>query len=520
MLICQTVTLEIRTQIADLPTARAMWEYLEHRYCGSSQAQLYTFYQALSSLQQGEDTVDQFYSRYCALWRQIDALTPSYCTTHAAQIFTCSESCSRRRQRDETRRMYEFIMRLRPEFESTRAQLLHAPSAYSLDEAFTFVRAEETRLRGSFTRGGSALVVPRLASTSPASSSTRSLPSPPVSSRPSPRPKRQVTCYYCGIPGHLERDCRKKQRGLPHIAPHGTSSPAPPILPLPYSPQVHSVQTSPTPSPTLLSAADQQLLAMFRQFQQSHLTDSTSSSTGHARSAQVPSSAPGSSYPLWLLDSGASLHMTPDATHLHQSRPPLLTTRVRTADGTLLSVSSTGHFSSSAFSVPSVSHVPRLSMNLMSVSQLTDHNCQVIFYRTSCRVQDHSGMVIGAGRRHNGVYVLDSLHLPSSTRLVHQCHAAILSHHMWHHRLGHLCPTRMSSLVRLGVLGAVSPSSDVVCLGCKLGKQLQRPYPLSVSQTTAPFELIHSDVWGPAPFVSKGGNRYYVIFIDDYTRFT
>lgn len=84
MSICQTVTLEIRTQITDLPTTHAMWEYLERRYCGSSQPQLYILYQVLTTLQQGEDTVDQFYNRYCALWRQIDALTPPYCVVHVA----------------------------------------------------------------------------------------------------------------------------------------------------------------------------------------------------------------------------------------------------------------------------------------------------------------------------------------------------------------------------------------------------------------------------------------------------
>jgi hypothetical protein len=79
----------------------------------------------------------------------------------------------------------------------------------------------------------------------------------------------------------------------------------------------------------------------------------------------------------------------------------------------------------------------------------------------------------------------------------------------------------LSALLRRGLLGSISGRESLDhCQSCQLEKQVQLPYPSSESVSPRPFDLVHLDVWGLAPFVSKGGHNYYIIFIDDFSHHT
>ena len=46
------------------------------------------------------------------------------------------------------------------------------------------------------------------------------------------------------------------------------------------------------------------------------------------------------------------------------------------------------------------------------------------------------------------------------------------------------------------------------------------PFNNSNSFSYAPFDLIHSEIWGFAPIPTEGGSRYFVIFVNDFSRYT
>jgi hypothetical protein len=88
----------------------------------------------------------------------------------------------------------------------------------------------------------------------------------------------------------------------------------------------------------------------------------------------------------WILDSGASFHMTSDRTCLSAICPSPIPLIVQTTNGSSLLIVGHGTLSSSSFHVPSVCYVPKLTMQLFSAGQLTDHGCRVILDSNSCCV--------------------------------------------------------------------------------------------------------------------------------------
>ena len=55
---------------------------------------------------------------------------------------------------------------------------------------------------------------------------------------------------------------------------------------------------------------------------------------------------------------------------------------------------------------------------------------------------------------------------------------------------------------------------------CQLGKQPAFPFNNSESISNSIFKLIHSDVWRPSLVVSIGGSQYFVVFVDDHSRYS
>jgi hypothetical protein len=168
-------------------------------------------------------------------------------------------------------------------------------------------------------------------------------------------------------------------------------------------------------------------------------------------------------------------------------------------------------------------------MQLMFARQIASHGCRVILDLDVYYIQDHrTGHLVGTGpRRHNSqrLWELDWLHLPfaaSASPVSSDCATSSMSSFaQWHHHLDHLSGPRLSALLHRGLLGSVSGRESLDhCQDCRLGKQVQLPYPSSETVSQRPFDLVHSDVWGPAPFVSKGAHKYYIIFIDDFSRHT
>ena len=94
---------------------------------------------------------------------------------------------------------------------------------------------------------------------------------------------------------------------------------------------------------------------------------------------------------------------------------------------------------------------------------------------------------------------------------------------LWNQRLEHPCSKLLqSALSSFNNTIKIYVNNDICsqCTYCISAKMHKFPFPKHVMSSTFPLQLVHSDVWGLAPVTSMLGYRFYVIFVDDFTRFT
>ena len=116
--------------------------------------------------------------------------------------------------------------------------------------------------------------------------------------------------------------------------------------------------------------------------------------------------------------------------------------------------------------------------------------------------------------------VKDGLYLLNQAQQPHVNLEEKTSLNQWHHRHGHPNMRILHKIISLHGLPTLSSNKNLVCDACSSSKSHRLPYSYSTHQTSKPLEIIHSDLWGPSPVISHTGNRYYVIFVDDFIRYT
>ncbi|CAI7919993.1 unnamed protein product [Closterium sp. NIES-53] len=69
-------------------------------------------------------------------------------------------------------------------------------------------------------------------------------------------------------------------------------------------------------------------------------------------------------------------------------------------------------------------------------------------------------------------------------------------------------------------LPPLPPSPAPPCIPCVEGRQRTAPHSSSFPPIEAPLQTLHLDEWGPARVSGQGRERYFLLVVDDYTRYT
>ncbi|CAI7748898.1 unnamed protein product [Closterium sp. NIES-54] len=263
--------------------------------------------------------------------------------------------------------------------------------------------------------------------------------------------------------------------------------------------------------------------------------------------------APTEALHTFTLDSGASRSFFHDSTTLTPLSRPVAVSLADPSGGPVLANSSTVlPCPATPSGLLSGLHLPSFSMNLVSGADLQDASVdhfapggQRVTHSTCSRTGRHlatftrlpgsslytlttsSPPVSASGQVATSSQVFAAASRSSPASAPCSCHP--LSHEtlLWQHRLGHPSLPRLQGMASRTLVSGLPRSLPPLplgpaptCVPCVEGRQHAAPHSSSFPPTEAPLQTLHMDVWGPARVRGQGHERYFLLVVDDYSRYT
>ena len=222
------------------------------------------------------------------------------------------------------------------------------------------------------------------------------------------------------------------------------------------------------------------------------------------------------------MDTGATSHMTSStgnlSSYFNLSNHP--NHNIVVGNGHTIPIlgydQSTLSSSCQSLSLKNVLHAPKLIKNLISVRKFTTDNfVSVKFDPFGFSMKDYlTGRPIMRCNSQGDLYPYSSSH---NNQAIPSTFAAVTPK-LWHDRLGHPGSSILDVLRKNKSIDCSKHSSSSICGSCVLGKHIKLPFVPSILSTSFPFDILHSDLWS-SPVLSSTGHNYYVLFLDDYSKY-
>ena len=165
-----------------------------------------------------------------------------------------------------------------------------------------------------------------------------------------------------------------------------------------------------------------------------------------------------------------------------------------------------------------VLHVPDVRKNLVTGSLLSKNGFKLVFVSDKF-VLSKNEMYVGKGYLSDGLFKLNVMTIVTKDDLNKVASSYVLeSSNIWHARIGHVNYKSIKRLMNMGLLPNFDCPSEK-CQVCVESKFSEPPFHSVDNRVSEHLDLIHTYICNMKSIPSRGGNKYFITFIDDCSRY-